>query len=168
MRLQLSVSFPAEELERLTAAGKSITTGAVSGTVDAWNDGDPAGASVSPVTAPVLVLRGRDDPFITSAVLDAGVVPRFADVTTADVEGAGHWPHIERPDTVATLIDGLVGRVWRRSRATPPRGFAEQGWTSAFAERSPDRVHRHARPGRGAAGLGRCASRWRAATRSRR
>ncbi len=135
VRRQLSVGFPDDELERLTAAGRSITAEAVSGTVDAWNDGDPAGSSVSSITAPVLVVRGRDDPFITSAILDAGVVPRFADVTSADVEGAGHWPHIERPDAVATLIDTLVGRV-TSPQGNTAEGVEDQDWTSAFAQRS--------------------------------
>ena len=135
VRRQLSVGFPDEELERLTAAGTSITAEAVSGSVDAWNDGDPAGSSVSSITAPVLVLRGRDDTFITSAILDAGVVPRFADVISADVEGAGHWPHIERPDAVATLIDTLVGRV-TSPRGNTADGVGDHGWTSAFAQRS--------------------------------
>ena len=137
VRLQLAVGFPAEELERLTSAGKSITPEAVSATVDAWNDGDPAGTSPSSITAPVLVLRGQGDPFITPAVLEAGVLPRFADVTTADVEDAGHWPHIERPDAVATLIDTLVDRVCAPGGAgNTAEGVEDQGWTSAFADRS--------------------------------
>ena len=135
VRLQLSVAFPAEELDRLSAAGKSTTTAAVADTADAWNEGDPAGSQASPITAPVLVVRGGGDPFVTADTVESGVVARFADVTTAVVENTGHWPHIERPDTVAALVDTLVGRV-SGGPGNTAEGVEDQGWTSAFAQRS--------------------------------
>ncbi len=60
---------------------------------------------------------------------------RFADVTTAVVENTGHWPHIERPDTVAALVDTLVSRV-SAGPGNTAEGVEDQGWTSAFAQRS--------------------------------
>lgn len=142
LRRQLSSAFPADELERLGAAGRSITPVAVADAVHAWNDGDPAGSGPSAVTAPVLVVRGGDDPFVTADVVDAGVVPRFTDVTTATVRGAGHWPHVERPALVATLLDDLVSRVSDDDDAAagpaPAGRVREQGWTTAFDEKSAD------------------------------
>jgi pimeloyl-ACP methyl ester carboxylesterase len=142
VRLQLSASFPGDELERLDSAGELITAEAARETVEAWNDGDPVGASASSVTVPVLVLRGQQDPFVTGALLETGVVPRFSQVATAEVEGAGHWPHLERPDTVAALVDDLVARVTPAQDpavqgvgSSTAEGVQEQGWTTAFAER---------------------------------
>ncbi|NMO93873.1 alpha/beta fold hydrolase [Actinomycetospora sp. TBRC 11914] len=137
VRRQLAVAFPGDELDRLCAAGKSTTPTAVAETADAWNDGDPAGTRTSPVTAPVLVVRGGGDPFITADVVAEGVVPRFAEVSVATVDGAGHWPHVEQPDAVATLIDGLVARATADTTADDTAdGVAEQGWTTAFAQGS--------------------------------
>jgi pimeloyl-ACP methyl ester carboxylesterase len=133
VREQLSVAFPADELDRLAKAGASTTTAAVADTADAWNDGDPAGAQASSITAPVLVVRGGADPFITADTIGSGVVPRFAEVSVATVDGAGHWPHVEQPGAVAALIDSVVARA--TPGATPERG-AGQGWTSAFSQGS--------------------------------
>jgi pimeloyl-ACP methyl ester carboxylesterase len=134
VRLRLAVDFPADELERLATAGKSTTTTAVADTADAWNDGDPTGAQASPITAPVLVVRGGGDPFITAEVVASGVVPRFAEVSLATVDGAGHWPHIERPEAVARLLDSLTDPA--AARPNTADGVREQGWTSAFAQGS--------------------------------
>lgn len=133
LRRQLSSAFPDDELERLGAAGARTTPEAVADAVHAWNDGDPAGSGPSTITVPVLVVRGGDDPFITAEAVDAGVVPRFADVTTATVRGAGHWPHVERPALVATLLDDLLARVSDDAPAV-----REQGWTTAFEQKTAD------------------------------
>lgn len=130
VREQLSVHVPSAELDRLTALGSATTTTAVAETVRAWNEGDPAGAGTSPVAAPVLVIRGERDPFVTAAVVEDGVVPRFTDVAVATVADAGHWPHLERPEAVATLLDDLVDRV------TGTDGSGGRGWTAAFGART--------------------------------
>jgi pimeloyl-ACP methyl ester carboxylesterase len=136
VREQLSVAFPADELDRLAAAGRRITAEAAAGTVDTWNGGDPAGDEPSAVTAPVVVLGGRHDPFVTAEVLEGAVATRFADVTVAGVDGAGHWPHLERPDVVAGALDDLVGRLVEPGPGGTAGTATGQGWTSAFASRS--------------------------------
>jgi hypothetical protein len=84
----------------------------------------------------VVVVRGARDPFVTAELVDDHVLPRFADVTGVTVDGAGHWPHLERPDAVAAVVDDLVARVASASRATTAEGVGDQGWTGAFAQRS--------------------------------
>ncbi|GLZ55548.1 alpha/beta hydrolase [Actinomycetospora sp. NBRC 106378] len=130
VREQLSVAFPPAELDRLTAVGAATTTAAVADAVHAWNAGDPAGAVTSPVAVPVLVVRGEQDPFVTAATVEEGVVPRFTDVAVATVADAGHWPHLERPEAVATLLDDLVDRV------SGTDGSGGRGWTAAFGART--------------------------------
>lgn len=140
VRRRLSDAFPRAELDRLAAAGKRISAEACSATVDAWNDGDPAGAAASEVTAPVVVLRGGRDPFITAELLDAHVLARFPHASAATVADAGHWPHVERPGTVAAYLDELVDRVSDPTRGSgggnTAHGVSEQGWTRAFARHS--------------------------------
>ncbi|WP_018334754.1 alpha/beta fold hydrolase [Actinomycetospora chiangmaiensis] len=133
VREQLSVAFPAAELDRLVRVGAATTAEAVADTVRAWNEGDPAGTATSPVGAPVLVVRGEEDPFVTAAVLDSGVVPRFTDVAVATVADAGHWPHLEQPEAVAGLLDDLVDRV---AGAPGSNGSGGRGWTAAFGART--------------------------------
>jgi pimeloyl-ACP methyl ester carboxylesterase len=53
--------------------------------------------------ARVLLIRGASDPF-TDAMMIGRVARRFPRADVATVERAGHWPHVERPDTVANLV----------------------------------------------------------------
>jgi pimeloyl-ACP methyl ester carboxylesterase len=70
----------------------------------AWNIEDRLGA----ITAPVLLVQGADDPYGTTAQLDAitaGVQGPVERVVLADV---GHAPHLDAPDeVVATVADFL-------------------------------------------------------------
>jgi pimeloyl-ACP methyl ester carboxylesterase len=56
-----------------------------------------------PVTAPVLVLWGDDDPALEPHTADPG--PAWADVTMRRFEGAGHWVHL---DAAAEVNEALV------------------------------------------------------------
>jgi len=74
--------------------------------LEAWTTGHPLGDDKSTVDVPVLVI-GSEDGFTS---VDA-VAPRFADVSTAHVAGAGHWPHVEQPDAVAEILTNYLERL---------------------------------------------------------
>ena len=133
-RRQLSSAFPADELERLVAAGTAIEPSAVPQFVDAWNHGVPAGREPSAFTGPVLVLRGADDPFCTAEMVEAGVAPRFAHRQVVAVEGAGHWAHAEQPDIVAGHLATVLDEV--AAGGNTADGVRPEGWTKAFAAKS--------------------------------
>jgi hypothetical protein len=99
---------------------------------DCWNQGHPDGSGPSRHTGPALVLTGADDPFVTADAVSAGVSPRLPRATTAVVDGAGHWPHLEQARAVAARIDGFL----ERTVAEFPADVREQGWTQAFADKT--------------------------------
>lgn len=74
--------------------------------LEAWTTGHPLGDQPSSVGVPVLLV-GSEDKFTTT---DA-VAHRFADVRTAHVAGAGHWPHVEQPVAVARILTNYIERL---------------------------------------------------------
>lgn len=68
--------------------------------------GDGGGCGV--VQTPTLVIHGADDGCIGPALF-AGLDTHFAQpLTTIELPGIGHWPHLEAPaETVALVIDHL-------------------------------------------------------------
>jgi pimeloyl-ACP methyl ester carboxylesterase len=74
--------------------------------LEAWTAGHPMGDIQSTVDVPVLVVGSED--WFTS--VDA-ITPRFADVSTDHVAGAGHWPHVEQPAAVAAILGNYVERL---------------------------------------------------------
>ncbi|GAA4550329.1 alpha/beta hydrolase [Pseudonocardia xishanensis] len=134
-RLGLSVSFPEDELDRLAAVGATIDPDAIPQFVDAWNNGVPEGAGLSTFTGPVRILRGAGDGFCTAELVDAGVAARFAGAEVHAIDGAGHWAHAERPDTVADHLVGFV-EVLEGGSANTAEGVDAQGWTTAFEKKT--------------------------------
>lgn len=87
----------------------------------AWAAGHPLGDGPSPVSAPVLLV-GSEDSFVSRQTICALVAPRFVHSKIAHVPGAGHWPHVEQPDTTAALLSGFVcARQPARVRPPQPR-----------------------------------------------
>jgi esterase len=76
-------------------------------TLNAWMGGHPAGAHPSAIAAPTLVV-GTDDTLMPLNVLKTAVLPRFANAKLAELHGAGHFPHLERPAELAEHINTLV------------------------------------------------------------
>ena len=72
--------------------------------LDAWTTGHPLGDKPSVVSAAVLMVGGSKDTFSSPELLRDVVAPRFADVRTAQVGHAGHWPHVEQPAAVADIL----------------------------------------------------------------
>jgi len=132
VRKQLSVGMPDPDLERLVAAGARLRPDVVAALADCWNRGYPDGAGPSRYAGPVLVLTGAGDRFVTADAVSAGVTSRLPRATTAVVDGAGHWPHLEQACGVAARI----GEFLERTLAGFPAEARQQGWTQAFAEKT--------------------------------
>ena len=120
------------DLERIVAAGAQLRPDVVATLADCWNQGHPDGSAPSRYPGPGLVLTGADDPFVTADAVAAGVTPRLPQASTAVVDGAGHWPHMEQPAAVAARI----GEFLERTVAEFPAEAGGQGWTQAFADKS--------------------------------
>jgi pimeloyl-ACP methyl ester carboxylesterase len=80
--------------------------------LEAWTAGHPLGDQPSTVSAPVLLV-GSEDTFSSTELIRDAVAPRFADVRTVHVAGAGHWPHVEQPAAVAQILDDFLTSLAR-------------------------------------------------------
>lgn len=78
----------------------------------AWSAGHPLGDEPSTVTAPTLIITSDDTLASRELVRDA-VASRFQHTETAYVPGAGHWPHVEQPAAVASILTDFLGSVER-------------------------------------------------------
>jgi pimeloyl-ACP methyl ester carboxylesterase len=85
--------------------------------LDAWTAGHPLGDQPSTVSAPVL-LSGSEDTFSSAELIRDAVAPRFADVRTVQVAGAGHWPHVEQPAAVAEILTRFLTSLARQTAKT--------------------------------------------------
>jgi pimeloyl-ACP methyl ester carboxylesterase len=67
-----------------------------------------------PVTAPVLLVTGADDPAVDTGTVAAS--GRYVDGRPAEsvIEAAGHFPHEEQPDSLSTAL-----LTWLSDRAAP-------------------------------------------------
>jgi len=134
VRQQLGPGLGEADLDRLAVVGGRIRPDVVRALADCWNNGHPDGEKPSRYAGPVLVIRGAEDPFVTGELLGAGVLPRFPQIESATVQGAGHWAHIEQPAAVAALLDAFVAKVHH----TGETGVRPQQYTTAFAQKSAD------------------------------
>jgi len=107
-RLGVSVSLTPRALETLLASGIAVRPAVVAEVFDAWNNGDTAGATSSAYAGPTLIVRGTGDPFVTQEVIDAGVLPRFANARLVGIADAGHFPHLEKPEEVTRIVEDLA------------------------------------------------------------
>ncbi|MBC2637930.1 MULTISPECIES: alpha/beta fold hydrolase [unclassified Rhodococcus (in: high G+C Gram-positive bacteria)] len=110
-RAQLTVSLDADTLDRLADEGARLRPDVVEAYFDAWNEGHPAGNLPSSYTGPTLIVRGDGDGFVTEDLLHAAVIPRFAQVQVRQIAGAGHWPHLEQPQALATMVSTFVSSL---------------------------------------------------------
>jgi pimeloyl-ACP methyl ester carboxylesterase len=67
-----------------------------------------AGAGLSAITAPALVLHGALDPWIAPR-FGAGYAATLGDAKLETIEGAGHWPWLDRPELCGRIIGHLAG-----------------------------------------------------------
>jgi pimeloyl-ACP methyl ester carboxylesterase len=138
VRRQLSVGLSDADLDRLVEIGSPVRPEVVRSLVDCWNSGLPDGGENSSYTGPVLIVRGTDDGFVSEDLVSTAVSPRFASVKTVAIDGAGHWPHVERPSAVAAQLDEFLAQNLSGGGITAA-GVRSRGWTDAFANKSAER-----------------------------
>ncbi|MFC7157054.1 alpha/beta fold hydrolase [Halomarina halobia] len=74
--------------------------------LQAWADHDVTDR-LADATCPVLLVRGAADFFVQDDVFDR-TVEGLPDVETAVLDGVGHYPMMEAPDRVSTLVSGFL------------------------------------------------------------
>lgn len=108
LRRQLSVNLDDVRLGKLGCLGDRVVPSSVGVFADIWNRGHALGSRHSEYNGPVLIVRGGDDAFVTEEIVSDTVIPRFTNPTVVSVDGAGHWPHVEQPQAVATILDAFL------------------------------------------------------------
>ena len=68
----------------------------------------PPGAGSARIGAPALVLHGARDRYIPARFAD-GLAAALGDGRVEHVDGAGHWPWLDRPDVVERVAAFLAG-----------------------------------------------------------
>ena len=108
-RVQVAPAAPVDEVRRLAQVAAKARPEVVRVVADLWINGHPRGARHSEFSGPLLLLPGANDQLVNPEVLASGVVRRFgAETTVTEIEGAGHWPHLERAGVVAGEIDRFL------------------------------------------------------------
>ncbi|GAA3777693.1 alpha/beta fold hydrolase [Streptomyces chiangmaiensis] len=102
-RTQLAVNTSDTTTLRIILSTPPETERASLQSLASWIGGHPLGRQPSRVTAPTLVVV-TDDTFFPQKTLGAEAAGRFADFHMAEVRGAGHMPHLERPKELAHVI----------------------------------------------------------------
>ena len=69
---------------------------------------------LSEVRAPTLVVMGSKDPDFADPAAEAETVARLLRGTVTMIEGAGHYPHAEMPETTASAVLAFLGREGAR------------------------------------------------------
>jgi pimeloyl-ACP methyl ester carboxylesterase len=70
---------------------------------------DAAGAGLEAIAAPALVVWGDRDPYLPTEFAHAYAERLGRETRTEIVEGAGHWPWLDRPAVVETVTAFLTG-----------------------------------------------------------
>ena len=60
--------------------------------------------------APTLIVS-TDDTVFPRDFLATEVAPRFENATLAEVPDSGHWPQIEQPASLASVLDDFIARL---------------------------------------------------------
>ncbi|SCK32073.1 Pimeloyl-ACP methyl ester carboxylesterase [Variovorax sp. HW608] len=134
LRRHLSVNLDGDRLETLGRMGDAVDPASVGVFADLWNRGHALGASHSRFTGPVLIVRGEGDSFVTADLVDNAVAPRFDAPDLACIGNAGHWAHVEQPESFAKALGEFLSTVDHSAGAAT----AQQGWTRAFEQKSSD------------------------------
>ena len=108
LRRQFAGRHAASVIDELINVGMKVRVETARALFDAWSAGDPAGGDRSRFEGPVLIAGGAEDAFITPALIEGMVSPRFRKASTVLIPEAGHWPHVERPSAVAALLTDFI------------------------------------------------------------
>ena len=68
-----------------------------------------AGENLSRLKSPTLVLWGDQDPYIPAKFADA-YGAALPDTTVEHLDGAGHWPWLDRPELIGRICSFLTDR----------------------------------------------------------
>jgi pimeloyl-ACP methyl ester carboxylesterase len=79
------------------------------------------GAGLGRIRAPALVVWGEADPFVPAAFAEAYAAALGGDARAERIAGAGHWPWVDRPETVDRVAAFLAGEG-ADTRTDPARG----------------------------------------------
>ncbi len=63
------------------------------------------------LTLPVELLHGSDDPIVPLKIHSAPLARQLPDARLTVLHGAGHMPHLTRPDQIETALDRLLHRA---------------------------------------------------------
>jgi pimeloyl-ACP methyl ester carboxylesterase len=74
-------------------------------------------AELARVTVPVLLVAGELDAAFAAASRD--LARHLPNAATCEIAGAGHAPHLERPDAVLTVVRHFLRRVSARNPTSP-------------------------------------------------
>ncbi len=67
-------------------------------------------AKLAAITCPTLVVA-TDDPFLPPAFLDQAIVANIRNARLATLRGPGHYPQVERPDALASLVRSFLVEI---------------------------------------------------------
>ena len=73
-----------------------------------------AGARLSELSCPALVIWGAEDPYVPASFADAYARALGGQTRVEVLERASHWPWIDRPEAVGTVADFLLAASPRR------------------------------------------------------
>jgi pimeloyl-ACP methyl ester carboxylesterase len=121
LRFRFSVRLDDVRLEKLGRLGDRVKADSVGVFADIWNHGHPLGAQKTRYQGPVLIVRGDADAFVTAELIASAVAPHFGNPTVAPVGNAGHWPHVEQPESVAAILETFLATSERTVNATIKR-----------------------------------------------
>jgi pimeloyl-ACP methyl ester carboxylesterase len=102
----------------------------VDATFDGWSGAwlDPAFADwnieefLPNVTAPALIIQGREDEYATMAQVDTIARSLRGPVSSVVLEGVGHAPHLEAPNATLGYVAAFLPEIMRRRAVgDPPR-----------------------------------------------
>jgi pimeloyl-ACP methyl ester carboxylesterase len=110
-RLQSTSYLQAADLANVAATRATLHPTTVAALFDAWSDGHESGMEPSVVKAPVLIIHGVDDRFVTRDLLTNAILPRFGRARITSISNASHWPHLEQPAATAKAIDGFLAEI---------------------------------------------------------
>ncbi|HVJ93373.1 MAG TPA: alpha/beta hydrolase [Labilithrix sp.] len=98
--------------DALLADAATIAPAWIARAFDLFSKGDDP-AKLAEISCPTLVVA-TSDPFLPPSFLEQTIVSKIAGAKLAVLEGPGHYPQIERPDALASVLRAFLDEVERR------------------------------------------------------
>ncbi|WP_157839426.1 alpha/beta fold hydrolase [Bradyrhizobium diazoefficiens] len=110
MRSQLMADPSIDKIDAMVTAGLKVKAATVAALFDAFSQGVPEGKEPTKFKGTVLIIGGANDGFSTPELVKTVIAPRFPQAELAFTERAGHWPHVEQPNEIASRIDDFLAK----------------------------------------------------------